>query len=148
MTCWLSFCQVGLRSTLRTIHNARASSAKSWITLAPFSPMPRQALQRGICQLAICDHPLGNNIEFHPKYWESQRFGFIWTRASVCYAFRFSQYLFIFSTNAKRLILNPMIPGLASTIGSFSSDACTVAFAVYVISSSFLFHGDSSALYP
>jgi hypothetical protein len=31
----------------------------------------------------ICDHPLGNNIEFHPDLRESQRFGFIWTRACV-----------------------------------------------------------------
>ena len=32
----------------------------------------------------ICDHPLGNNIEFHPTKRESQRFGFIWTRARHC----------------------------------------------------------------
>ncbi len=31
----------------------------------------------------IGDHPLGNNIEFHPALRESQRFGFIWTRACV-----------------------------------------------------------------
>jgi len=36
-------------------------------------------------QPAICDHPLGNNIEFHPNYRESQRFGFIWTRECDCY---------------------------------------------------------------
>ena len=41
----------------------------------PFSSVPEQALQRGAC-VYMCNHPLGNNIEFQRSFASFRRFGF------------------------------------------------------------------------
>ncbi len=69
------------RSAIRFISQCQGKPCKEKLTGCTILPNVRASSTEGYMPYDICDHPLGNNIEFHPALRESQRFGFIWTRS-------------------------------------------------------------------
>lgn len=61
---------------------AGASSAKR-LTVQSIFLCARASPAKRCMASAMCTHPLGNNIKFHPPSVESQRFGFSWARGFV-----------------------------------------------------------------
>ncbi len=68
------------RSAIRFISQCQGKPCKEKLTGCTILPNVRASSTEGYMPFGICDHPLGNNIEFHPALRKSQRFGFIWTR--------------------------------------------------------------------
>ena len=62
MSCWLNFAHVGLSAD--RLLRAGASSAKR-LTVRSILPGARASPAKGCMVFTMCDHPLGNTIEFH-----------------------------------------------------------------------------------